>query len=202
MRRAETVVGDLSGLPDHNFGSTSMGWWGVIGFMLIEGMGFVLAIGAYYYLLPYEHSWPPNQPPPSLLWGTVFTAVAIASELPNFWIKRRAKRYDLPAVRLGLTLMTLVGVALLGVRAMEFTAINVRWDQNAYASITWALLALHTLHITTDVYDSAVLAVLFFKKEATGRRFADASDNALYWHFIVWSWVVIYLIIYWVPRWH
>jgi len=27
------------------------------------------------------------------------------------------------------------------------------------------------------------------------------SDNALYWHFIVWSWVVLYVVIYWVPRW-
>src|SRR5512141_531876 len=70
--RAETVVGDVSGLPDHNFGPASLGWWGVIGFMLIEGMGFVLAIGVYFYLLPYERTWPPNQPPPSLLWGTAF----------------------------------------------------------------------------------------------------------------------------------
>ena len=53
MSRAASVVGDLSNLPDHNFGPTSLGWWGVIGYMLIEGMGFVLAIGAYYYLLPY-----------------------------------------------------------------------------------------------------------------------------------------------------
>ena len=57
MRRATTVVGDVATLPDYNFGPTSLGWWGVIGFMLIEGMGFVLAIGAYYFLVPFERSW-------------------------------------------------------------------------------------------------------------------------------------------------
>jgi heme/copper-type cytochrome/quinol oxidase subunit 3 len=201
MSRAETVVGDVSGLPDHNFGSTSLGWWGVIGFMLIEGMGFVLALGVYFYLLPYERTWPPNQPPPSLLWGTAFTVLAIASELPNIWIKQRSKRYDLPAVRFGLSLMVVIGVALIVLRAFEFTALNVRWDTNAYGSIVWALLALHTTHTVTDVFDSGVLAVLSFRKEMTGRRFSDATDNALYWHFIVWSWVVLYVVIYWTPRW-
>jgi cytochrome c oxidase subunit 3 len=201
MSRAESVVGDLSTLPDHNFGPTSLGWWGVIGYMLIEGMGFVLAIGAYYYLLPYERSWPPGQSPPSLLWGTLLTALAIASEIPNAWIKRRAKRYELPAVRFGLVLMTLVGVVLLVLRTMEFTALNVRWDQNAYGSIVWALLALHTLHMATDTFDSGVLAAIAFLEKFDGRKFSDVVDNALYWHFIVWSWVVLYVVVYWTPRW-
>jgi hypothetical protein len=33
-----------------------------------------------------------------------------------------------------------------------------------------------------------------------GRRFVDTSENALYWHFIVISWVFVYAVIYWVPR--
>jgi cytochrome c oxidase subunit III len=195
------VVGDVSALPDHNFGSTSLGWWGVVGFMLIEGMGFVLAIGAYYYLLPNERSWPPVNAPPSLLWGSLFTALALASELPNQWIKKRAEHYDLRAVRFGLALMSLLGIVLLGLRAMEFTALNVRWDDNGYGSIVWAILALHTLHMATDLYDSIVLAVLFFVKRVDGRKFSDVADNVLYWHFIVWSWVVLYFVVYWTPRW-
>jgi heme/copper-type cytochrome/quinol oxidase subunit 3 len=201
MSRAETVVGDVSGLPDHNFGSTGLGWWGTVGFMLIEGMGFALAIGAYYYLVPYERSWPPITPPPSLLWGTLFTAIAVLSEVPNYWIKQRAKKYDLPAVRFGLLLMTTIGVVLLGIRAMEFTALNVRWDQNAYGSIVWALLSLHTLHMATDTFDSGVLTAIAFFKQFDGRKFSDVDDNALYWRFVVGSWVVLYLVVYWTPRW-
>jgi cytochrome c oxidase subunit III len=201
VSRAPSVVGDVSGLPNHNFGSTSLGWWGVVGFMLIEGMGFVLALGVYFYLLPYERTWPPVNPPPSLLWGTLFTVLALLSELPNYWIKKRAEKYDLAAVRFGLLLMTLVGLVLLGIRAMEFTALNVSWDRNAYGSIVWALLALHTTHMATDVYDSGVLTALSFAKKFDGRKFSDVADNALYWHFIVWSWVVLYFVVYWTPRW-
>jgi heme/copper-type cytochrome/quinol oxidase subunit 3 len=90
---------------------------------------------------------------------------------------------------------------LLGLRTMEFTVLNVRWDQNAYGSIVWALLALHTLHMATDTFDSGVLAAIAFLKKFDGRKFSDVVDNALYWHFIVWSWVVLYVVVYWTPRW-
>jgi cytochrome c oxidase subunit III len=199
--RIGQVVGDVSGLPEYSFGATSLGWWGVIGFMLIEGMGFVLAIGVYYYLTPYEQSWPPLSPPPGLFWGTLFTVIALASELPNVWINRMAHAQNLPAVRWGLTLMSLAGLGLLVVRWFEFTHLNVRWDQNAYGSIVWALIALHATHTATDVYDSIVLTALVWTKKVDGRKFSDVSDNALYWHFIVWSWVVLYVVVYWTPRW-
>jgi heme/copper-type cytochrome/quinol oxidase subunit 3 len=198
---SRVVAGDLSALPDHGFGSAGLGWWGVLGFMLIEGMGFVLAIAAYFYLMPFEASWPPDARPPDLLWGSLFTGLALLSEIPNVWLNRQAHAKRAGAVRFGLVLMTVLGLLLLGLRWMEFGAMNIGWDQNAYGSITWALISLHALHTATDLYDTGVLAVLFFARPATGRRFVDASDNALYWHFIVWSWVLLYVVIYWVPRW-
>jgi hypothetical protein len=84
---------------------------------------------------------------------------------------------------------------LLALRALEIGALNVRWDRNAYGSIVWALILLHTLHTTTDVFDSGVLSALTFTKKMTGRRFSDVSDNALYWHFVVWSWAVLYVVV-------
>ena len=201
MKRATTAVGDLSSLRDYNFGPTSLGWWAVFGFMLIEGMGFVLAIGAYYYLVPFERSWPPTAPVPPLPWATAFLALGLLSDVPNVWVDRVARRFDLQAVRWGLVIMSLLGIAMLVVRGFEIAAMNVRWDQNAYGSIVWALLLLHTTHISTDVYDSLVLTVLVWTKKVDGRKFTDVSDNGLYWHFIVWSWALIYLVIYWTPRW-
>lgn len=201
MKRATTVVGDVAELRDYNFGPSSLGWWAVVGFMLIEGMGFVLAIGAYYFLVPFERSWPPSAPVPPLPWATAFLVLGLLSELPNVWVDRVARRFDLRAVQWGLTVMSLLGLALLVVRGFEIAAINVRWDQNAYGSIVWALLLLHTVHISTDVFDSLVLTVLVWTKQVDGRKFSDVSDNALYWHFIIWSWVLLYLVIYWTPRW-
>jgi heme/copper-type cytochrome/quinol oxidase subunit 3 len=201
MSRHWLPSGDVSELPDYAFGATTMGYWGVVGFMLIEGMGFILALGVYFYLLPNEPRWPPTTPPPPLLWGTLVTAMLVLSDALNVWLNRRAHAQDARAVRVGLLLMTLLGVLVLVLRGFEMDAMNVRWDHTAYGSIVWALLALHTFHAITDVYDSAVLAALLHARPIDGRKFSDVADNALYWHFIVWSWVVLYFVIYWTPRW-
>jgi heme/copper-type cytochrome/quinol oxidase subunit 3 len=192
---------DLSTLPDYLFGPGSIGFWGGLAFMLIEGMGFVLVIGAYFYLMPYERQWSPSAPPPPLFWATLGVLAALASEIPNVLTSRCAKAQDKAGVQLWLVVTSLAGVVLLVLRCFEFAAFNVRWDTNAYGSISWGVLIMHHADLITDFYDSVVLAVMVFLKPVDGRKFSDVDDNALFWHFIVATWVVAYVIVYWVPRW-
>jgi cytochrome c oxidase subunit 3 len=192
---------DLATLPDYKFGAGSVGFWGGVAFMIIEGMGFVLAIGTYFYLIPFEREWPPSAPPPPLLWATLGVVVAILSEIPNVLTSRAAKAQDKPAVQLWIVWTSIAGIVLLVLRGFEFYAFNVRWNTNAYGSISWALLMMHHLDLITDAYDTFVLAVMVFLKPIDGRKFSDVDDNAVFWHFIVVTWVVTYVIVYWVPRW-
>lgn len=198
--RTLRLAGDLAHLPDYAYGPAALGWWGTLGFVLIEGMAFVLGTGGMFYLLPQQPAWPPASPPPDLLWGTLFTAIVLLSEVPNAWAQRAAKRQDLRRVRLGLVAAVAIGIALAIVRAFEFGALNERWDHNAYGSIVWALMLMHTVHVATDVYDTGVLAVLAFVRPMNGRRFSDVEDNAFYWHFVVLAWLVLYVLIYLLPR--
>lgn len=201
MIRAETIVGDVSGLPDHNVGAAGLGWWGAVGLMFIQGMGFVLAIGTYYCLFPQDRSGLFNEEPPLLLWGSLVTGLAIASEIPNVWIQRRARQHDLRATQFGLSLITGVGIALLVLRGLELATLDVRWDSSAYGSIVWALLVLHTAYMAADVIGWGVMAAQTSRMEMTGRRFPAIAPSALHWHFIVWSWAALYVLIYWTPRW-
>jgi cytochrome c oxidase subunit I+III len=200
MNRPLHLSGDVAHLPDAAFGSRSLGWWGVLGFMLIEGIAFVLAAGAYFYLMPFQQAWPPSSPPPALVYGTLFTAVTVASEIPNALVKRAAEHHDVRRTRLLMALMSVLGLVLMGVRALEFTTLNEHWTSNAYGSILWALLVLHTVHVATDLYDTLVLTVLIWRHEPDTRKLSDVSDNALYWHFVAISWLGIYALVYWVPR--
>jgi heme/copper-type cytochrome/quinol oxidase subunit 3 len=130
------------------------------------------------------------------------TAVLVLSVLPNIWLKRRAEKYDLRAVRIGMVIMSLVGVILVPMRLYEFAHLNVRWDTNAYGSAVWALLGLHTAHLVTDLVDTIVLAALLFTSHGhKARRFVDTTENAMYWNFVVAGWLPIYAVIYLVPRW-
>jgi cytochrome c oxidase subunit 3 len=194
-------VGDASQLPDHAFGPRSTTWWGVCGFIAIEGAGFALAFAAYFFLMAQEKQWPASAFPPDLLWGTLTTALLLLSEIPNVWLKRVAEAEDLPKVRIGLVIMSLIVLPIFATRAFEFVHLNVAWDRSAYASITWALLTLHTFHLITDWVDTLVLTALMHTKHgAKGRRFVDTSENALYWHFVAISWVLVYAVAYWAPR--
>jgi heme/copper-type cytochrome/quinol oxidase subunit 3 len=191
---------DVSGLPTYAFGSRVTPWWGTFSFCLLEGTGFALVIGGYLYLAVAKEAWAKDAAPLSSFWSAIFTAVLIVSALPNFLIRKAAMREDLRAVRLLLIVMSAIGLLLIGLRIMEFSALPVRWSDNAYGSFVWLLLGLHGVHVLTDVADTLVLAVLMFTRHGRGKRFSDAEDNAFYWYFVVFSWLPLYAVLYWVPR--
>jgi cytochrome c oxidase subunit III len=192
---------DLSGLKTYAFGSRMPMWWGTLGFITLEGTAFALALGTYFYLMTVNQQWPISAKPPGLLPGTLVTLFLLASAIPNHLLKNWARSEDLRKVRVGLIIMSIFGVLPLFVRAFEFTQLNVSWDANAYGSILWFLLGLHTTHLLTDLGDTAVLATLMFTRHGRGRRFSDVEDNAVYWDFVILSWLPIYVVLYWVPRW-
>jgi cytochrome c oxidase subunit III len=162
---------------------------------------FLIVFVVYFYLRLRVDAWPPSLPDPDYFYGTINTVVLLASLIPNYFAKAAAERLDLAKVRLWIVVMVLLGFLPLGIRFFEYFSLNCRWDSNAYGSIVWLLLSLHTMHLATDAVDSAVLAALMFTDKVEGKRFVDVSENALYWNFIVLSWIPVYLIIYFGPRW-
>jgi heme/copper-type cytochrome/quinol oxidase subunit 3 len=191
---------DVSTLPTFAFGHRSPMWWGTMGLMLIEGTVFALAIMAYFYLRSHATAWPMTRFPPELIWGNVNTAIMLISMVPNHFAKQAAERLDLQKVRLWMVVCLLISFLFLGVRVLEFGALNTRWDSDAYGSAVWMLMGLHTTHLVTDAYDSAVLTVLTFTGPMEGKRYVDVSENAAYWYFVVLSWIPIYLVVYWGAR--
>jgi heme/copper-type cytochrome/quinol oxidase subunit 3 len=197
----KNVVLDVSHLPRHALGTASPTWWGTLAFMLIEGTGFALAIVIYLYLMSLATRWPIDAPNPDLLPGTAMTLLLLASLLPNHLLARWARRQDMPKVRIGLVIMAFLGVLPMVIRAFEFAAMHVYWDQNAYGSIVWLMLGLHTTHFITDLVETLVLTCLMFTRHGNnGRRFGDVGDNCMYWNFVVGTWIPLYVCIYWVPR--
>jgi cytochrome c oxidase subunit 3 len=192
---------DVSALPSGAFGHRSLMWWGTWGMMLIEATAFALAIAAYFYLKTRTTDWPPDGVvPPDLRWGTVNTVIMLLSAVPNQLARSAAERVDLGRVRLWMAVSLLFGVAFTVLRGLEFTGLNVLWSRDAYGSIVWLLLGLHTAHIVTDLLDSAVLAALMFIGPVEEHRYVDVAENAMYWYFVVFTWLPIYGVVYWAPR--
>jgi len=202
MRNAATAPAalDVGDLPEYGFGNQSLLWWATMCMIAIEGTVFALAVASYIYIKGRNPHWPPGVGEPRLLWGTVNVIVLLVSAVPNQLAKSAAERFDLGKVRLWLSLALVLALAFNIIRFFEFGALNVRWDTNAYGSIVWALLGLHTVHVLTDFLDSSVLTALIFIGPVDEHRFVDVSENAMYWYFVVFSWIPIYAVIYLAPR--
>jgi cytochrome c oxidase subunit I+III len=198
-RRTGEIL-DVAPLPSYAFGHRGIMWWATMGVIAIESTVFALALVSYFFLRSQAAAWPLGVPPPDLTWGTLNTVILLASLIPNAYTKRAAEAHDLGKVRVGMVVCTLFAVAFIVVRFVEFGALNVRWDTNAYGSIVWLLLGLHTVHLLTDFFDSVVLGVLMFTGPLEGKRYVDVAENAVYWYFVVAAWLPIYAVIYWAPR--
>ena len=195
------VVGDLSALPDHAMGPRNVVWWGNLGFMAIEATAFALAIGAYLYLQSRSPSYPPpGDPTPGLLWSGILTACLVVSFLPNLWTSRQARAADEAGVRRGMVMMTVIGIVLLVLRGFELAAIQVDWQHDAYGSLLWMLLVLHTSHLVTELGETMVQSLWLFTHEIGPDQYSDVQDNSEYWNFVIVAWLPIFFIIYILPR--
>jgi cytochrome c oxidase subunit III len=199
---ARAVI-DVSELPDHAFGSRSVMWWATMSIIAIEGTVFLIAIASYFYLQGSEIEWPPADTAlPRLFWANVNLAILLGSLIPNHFVKKAAEKYDVKKIRILMPIADLFALAFVVVRVLEYSDLNVKWDSNAYGSVAWTLLSLHTVHLVTDLIDSVVLTVLMFTRHAKDpRRLVDVSENSFYWYFVVFGWLPIYLVLFWAPRW-
>src|SRR3954469_5080179 len=145
---------DVSRLPTYVFGQRSLMWWGTAGMIVIEGTLFAIALVVYFYLRGLARHWPMSSGAPDLLYGTLTTVLLVVSGIPNHLAAKAAEREDLRAVRLWMVVCILFAAAVLVTRAFEYTALNTHWASNAYGSIVYAILTLHTVHLATDFVDT------------------------------------------------
>lgn len=200
MSRAAASV-DVSELPTSGFGPGSPAWWGTLGFMAIEGASLALCAGTYLYLAKNYEAWPPpGLPAPDLLIPTLSALALLAGVVPAYLVDRAAKRKDVAGVVKLLLVMAAGEVIMLGLRAFEFGAVNVWWDTNAYGSVIWFTLGLHTALLAVDLVETVVFALIFILGRVEEKHFADAADVAIYFNFLALAWLPLYLLIYVSPR--
>jgi len=146
-------------------------------------------------------TWPPaGHAPPGLVWSAIFTVGLLLSAIPNLWVLRRAQAKDERGVRVGTTVMSIVGAVLLVPRGFEFMHLHANWYDDGYGSVLWLLMVLHTSHVVTDLGDTVVQAVWLWTHEVGDDQFSDVADNANYWTFVVVTWLPLFAIIHGLPR--
>ncbi|MFL5497474.1 MAG: heme-copper oxidase subunit III [Gemmatimonadaceae bacterium] len=200
MNRRPVV--DVALLDDHAFRHHAPIWWGNLLMVLIEGAVFALLAASYFYIRRNFDTWPP---PRTLLPGLGVSSVnlllLIVSVVPYWYAARLAFEHERP-VRVGVWLMIGVafGIAAIVLRFFEFGALHTRWDSNAYGSITWTLLGVHLAHLIAGTLEGFVVGLVMFLGPVEKKHYTDATVMAVYWYFVVVSWVALFAIVFVAPR--
>jgi heme/copper-type cytochrome/quinol oxidase subunit 3 len=193
-------VTNVADLPTTTFGHRSIAWWGTIGFIVIEGTTLFICAMSYLYLRVTVGQWAPAYAPlPSLGVAAVQVALMVGSNIPMVMVDRAARRLDLPAVRAGMVVISLLAVVMCVLRGFELAALNVRWDDNAYGTAAWAILVSHATLLLVETIETLVQTALMFSPKLEQRDISAIADNALYWYFMTGVWVPLAAIAFLTP---
>ena len=188
---------DVSGLPTYAFGRRDPRWVAVLLLMAIEGSVFGLVLFAYFYTRTRLEVWPPtNVGHREVAYGAVTLGLLLASVWPVHRVNGCVYAGDLLGAKRWLFLATVVSAAALTVRAFEFTNLPFRWDSNAYGSLFWAVLCLHTMHLVAGNIENGLFLALLERGPIEKKHLVDLEVNGIYWYFVVFSWLPLYAVVY------
>jgi heme/copper-type cytochrome/quinol oxidase subunit 3 len=202
------AVIDVSELPHHEFDTYDPVWWGNNGLLAIETAMFAILIATYFYLRQNFALWPPPiaqltaplRPLPYLGYGTANTILLVLGCIPMVIADKAARRGDRATTQIGLFICFACGVAAMVLRGFEFSAMQFRWDSNAYGSVVWFMLGMHALHLLVLTSEITLLLIWLRRREFDMKHRVDVVTIAVYWYWVVAVWLVIFAIIYFTPR--
>jgi cytochrome c oxidase subunit 3 len=193
---------DVSTLPSYAFGSRNPVWWGVLLLVTIEATAMGLLLVSSFYLRGNLDAWRPAPVGPAALRLAVCEALILgASYLPMVLSVRAARRERLVPARGWLIVATLLGFAMLVLRAFEIPRIAFRWDSDAFGSVFWMTFGVHVTHVVTGVLENVMMIALLFVGPVEKKHFSDIEASALLWYFSVLEWAPAFAILYLEPRW-
>jgi cytochrome c oxidase subunit I+III len=99
------------------------------------------------------------------------------------------------------SLGVVLAIVSIVLRFKEFDSLIFRWDDNAYGSITWAILGVHLMHLFIMTIEDGLMSIYIWVKGLDDKHARDIRVTAVYWYWVVGMWVLLYLLIYWYPRW-
>jgi cytochrome c oxidase subunit III len=200
---------DVSDLPATTFDHRAPLWWGNLILLLIETAMFGVMIAVFVTTAMNIRPFPPpraDQMPfmlntePDLFLPIVTLVVLVLSLVPGIMLDRAARRRDVPKVKILLASTLIFNIALVVLRYYEFDALHFKWNENAYASAAWMVLGLHMLHLIALLCEDICLAVWMFAKGFDDKHAVDITVAAVYWYWIVGMWLVLFPVVYLVPR--
>jgi len=193
---------ELSGLPRYDISNRDPLFFGQVLLCCIEGSMFCILMAIYFYLRLSVDVWPPpGVQLPHVTAPTIALVPLFLSALGSYWASQGAKKNDRPAMLVGMIGNLILGFIFIGLRYREIATLNFKWSTDAFGTITWTILYLHTLDVIADLMMTVVLTVLIALNRYGPKQRIGVHVDSVVWYFLVAIWIPMYFVLYWGPRW-
>ena len=177
--------------PDHRI-------FGLIMFLIAEGMIFMGMFGAYLAFRSTLPSWPPaGTPELELLLPSVNTVNLIASSFVMHNADTAIKKNDTKGMQIWLAITAAMGAVFLVGQVYEYTHLEFGLTTNLFASAFYVLTGFHGLHVTIGVL--AIVAVLWRSRvpgHYSNEKHFGIEAAEIYWHFVDVIWIILFGLLY------
>ena len=176
------------------------GWWAMVLVITTEAMLFAYLLFSYFYLASMAKSaWPPSGPP-ELKLVLPNTIILLLSSGTMWWAESGIRAGSQLRLRLGMLVTLLLGVVFLVIQGIEYSRKDFGIQTNAYSSLFFTITGFHGAHVFVGLLFNAVVQVRAWLGHFTARRHLAVTNAAMYWHFVDVVWLVVFTVLYLVPR--
>ncbi|MFQ3679061.1 MAG: heme-copper oxidase subunit III [Pseudanabaenaceae cyanobacterium] len=171
--------------------------FGLITFLVSEGMLFGGLFACYLMSRAGTVEWPPEGSELELLLPTVNTLILISSSFVIHQADGAIAREDIRSTQRWLLLTFAMGAVFLGGQVYEYQHLAFGLTTNLFASGFYVLTGFHGLHVAIGL---AIIAGVLLRSRQPGAFLGGKHFGVLaasiYWHFVDVVWVVLFGIVY------
>ncbi|HYW18007.1 MAG TPA: heme-copper oxidase subunit III [Nodularia sp. (in: cyanobacteria)] len=172
--------------------------FGLVVFLIAEGMIFLGMFGAYLAFRATLPAWPPEGTPElELLLPGVNTINLISSSFVMHNADTAIKKNDTKGMQIWLTITALMGATFLVGQVYEYAHLEFGLTTNLFASAFYVLTGFHGLHVTIGVL--AIVAVLWRSRvpgHYSNEKHFGIEAAEIYWHFVDVIWIILFGLLY------
>ena len=167
-------------------------------FIVAEVMFFAGLVSSYFVLRSGAAQWPPPLQPrlPVIVTG-LNTLVLLGSSLAL--VRTLRHRHDAGHVVRGLALTAVLGVAFLAVQGYEWVQLigyGLTLGSSVYGATFYTLIGVHGVHVLGALGWIAIVLAGIRRGRYLAPPAAGLRACAMYWHFVVALWPVLYVAVY------
>ena len=169
-------------------------------FMGAEVMFFAALVSALFVLRVGMAAWPPPlEPRLPIAVTTVNTVVLIGSSVSMVAALRALRRRDARRFVRMLTTTAVLGALFLAVQGYEWIELigfGLTLSSSVYGATFYSLIGLHGLHVAGALVWLVATTLLAARQRFAGGRITPVQACAMYWHFVVGLWPVLFVAVY------